>query len=51
MAAKSNVQIAIEKAEAEIAFQQRLIESLKATQKAKARVKPRSGKPSAPPTE
>lgn len=38
MAAKSNVQIAIEKAEAEIAFQQRLIESLKATQKAKARV-------------
>jgi len=38
MAQKSNVQVAIEKAEAEIAFQQRLIEALKATQKAKARV-------------
>ena len=51
MAAKSAVTAAIEKAEAEIAFQQRLIEALKATQKAKARVKGRSGKPAAAPTE
>jgi restriction endonuclease S subunit len=40
MAQKSAIAILIEKAEAEIAFQQRLIESLRATQKAKDKVKP-----------
>ncbi len=39
MSRRNAVQIAIEKAKAEIAFQQRLIDALEATQKAQARTK------------
>lgn len=39
MAKQSQIAAAIEKAEAEIAFQQRLIDALKATQKAQSATK------------